>query len=597
MKKFTILLTTICLCASTTVFALDGSWNADDNTWSVATNWVGDVIADGAGNTATFANQMNDAWDAKYVLVDSPRTIGTINFGSSSGYSTYWALNAGTITLDNGGSTPIVNVAGIWGAMIDSIAGVNGFNKTGADLLRFYGDNEISGTVTASAGTLGAYNANALKNADVVVAGGILEIGANVDMTANSITVNSGALLPEPTAGAVAAVAIPITCNDAYDWGNNSAVLVTAGATLSITNVTMTADTMFDIQNANSTLNMNGGVSGNHNCVLRGAYDVGTFNINGSLENNGLTIFRTWGGNPRVELNKSQAIPVGTPTTQFQLIVDNQSPWGHKANTGVILDLNNTTQKVSNLEFNIADYPSDNYVEITGGSAALLEVTNYVWSSITSHPNSNTVIKLTGGKLVNNGFALDLGTKMMIENATFINNGSWWGKPVAYFILKPGAKIGGTGFLAWTGGASTNLVITSGATITPGNSIGTVGCWNLEMAEGSLYDWEVDSGSFDSIDIRGGLTLPVAVNSVTVNVSQLGLVPAEQTNFIAYVTDGISGDVDSVYMNYPPSLTGPEHPEILWGHLMVTGLIPEPFLFINCNLLFIIYYFGRKFFC
>ena len=33
---------------------------------------------------------------------------------------------------------------------------------------------------------------------------------------------------------------------------------------------------------------------------------------------------------------------------------------------------------------------------------------------------------------------------------------------------------------------------------------------------------------------------------------------------------------DSVYMNYPLELTGPEHPEILWGHLMVTGIIPEP---------------------
>ncbi|MCK5851516.1 hypothetical protein KAH27_00680 [bacterium] len=577
MKKFTILLTTICLLACTAIFAADGSWNADDNTWSEATNWVGDIIADGAGNTATFANQMNDAWDAKYVLVDSARTIGTINFGSSSGYYTYWALNTGTITLDNGGSSPVINVNGIWGAMIDSIAGANGFNKTGADLLRFYGDNEISGTVTASAGALGAYNANALKNADVVVAGGILEVGANVDMTANSIAVNSGALVPEPTAGAAASVAIPITCNDAYDGGNNSAVLVTAGATLSITNVTMTAATMFDIQNANSTLNMNGVVSGNHNCVLRGAYDVGTFNINGSLENNGLTIFRTWGGNPRFELNKNQAVPVGTDANEFQVFVDNQSPWGHKANTGVIIDLNNTTQKVSDLVMNIADYPSNNYVEITGGSAALLEVTNYMWASISSHPASNTLVKLTGGKIVNNGFALDLGTKMMIENATFINNGAWWGKPLVDLDLRAGAKIGGTGFFGWENCAASNLVIVSGATIAPGNSVGTVGCWNLEMEEGSLYDWEVDNGSFDMVDVRGGLTLPVsAVNSVTVNVSQLGLVPAEQTNWLAQTADGVVGDTDSVYMDYPPSLTGPEHPEILWGHLMVTGLIPEP---------------------
>jgi len=169
------------------------------------------------------------------------------------------------------------------------------------------------------------------------------------------------------------------------------------------------------------------------------------------------------------------------------------------------------------------------------------------------------------------------GAPMVINNATLILNGPWYGGTGAKFILQSGAKIGGTGFLAWAGGDSTNLVITSGATITPGTSIGTIGCWNLEMEEGSMYDWEVDDGSFDSIDVRGGLKLPVsAVNSVTVNVSKLGSVQPGQTNFMAYVTDGISGDLDSIYMDYPPTLTGPEHPENLWGHLMVTGIIPEP---------------------
>jgi len=574
---------TLCLCASTSVFATDGTWNADDNTYSVATNWVSDTIADGAGAKAYFNNQMNDVWDAKYVLVDSARTLGEIYFGSSSGYSTYWVLQSGTITLDNSGSTPVIDVAGIWGAMIDSIAGANGFNKTGADILRFYGDNSISGTVTASAGILGVYGPNALKNADVVVAGANLEIGNNAAMTANSLTINSGVLIAEQNAATANSVTIPITCNDAYDYGNNSAVLVPAGGTLSITNVTMTAATMFDIQYAGGTLNLNGDVSGNYVFALRGAYDANTFNINGKIANTGNhTILRTWGGNARIELNNNNVLPLHGGNNEIQMVVDNQSPWAHKPNTGVTLDLNNTTQKVNKLTFDIAAYPSNNYVEITGGSAGLLEITNNLWST---SPNvaSNALIKLTGGKILFNGPHFSLGQKMSIANATLINNGAWWSAADACFELKSGAVVGGNGFFGWSGGKSSNLVVTAGATIAPGNSIGRVGAWNLEMAEGSLYDWEVEIGNWDEVDVRGDLKLPVTENSVTVNVSRLDSVQPDQTNILFRLDWGsgtVDGDVDSIFMNYPPSLaSSPEHPEIVGGNVIITGLIPEPATF------------------
>jgi hypothetical protein len=102
---------------------------------------------------------------------------------------------------------------------------------------------------------------------------------------------------------------------------------------------------------------------------------------------------------------------------------------------------------------------------------------------------------------------------------------------------------------------------------------------NLELEEGSFYDWEVDIDNFDSINVNGSLTLPNVINSVTVDVSKLGSVQFEQTNWMFYVDSFINGTVSALYMDYPHNLTGPEHPEMLNGNVMITGLIPEPATF------------------
>ncbi len=73
MKKFTIIMMTVCLCASTALFATDGSWNvAAGGNWATAGNWVGSTIADGAGNIAYFTNIAN-----RNITADT-RTIGEI---------------------------------------------------------------------------------------------------------------------------------------------------------------------------------------------------------------------------------------------------------------------------------------------------------------------------------------------------------------------------------------------------------------------------------------------------------------------------------------------------------------------------------------
>jgi len=223
------------------------------------------------------------------------------------------------------------------------------------------------------------------------------------------------------------------------------------------------------------------------------------------------------------------------------------------------------------------------YVEITGEDEAVLEITNtfFSWEAV---PGS-TVIKQTGGKIICNGPGCSLSSKMIITNATFINNGAWWGGPSGEFELQSGAKIGGTGFLSWNTGNTTNLVIPAGATISPGNSIGALGCWNLIMEDGSMYDWEVENGtSSDLVDIRGVLDISSAAdNSITVNVSVIGGIDESDINTLFYTqggTEGISGSTNSIFLSYEPGVVGPEHPYIDANtNMVITGIAPEPAIF------------------
>ena len=64
--------------------AADGTWGGNfSGNWSLNTNWVGSVIADGVGATADFSitglSNPN-----KSITMDSARTLGKVMLGASS---------------------------------------------------------------------------------------------------------------------------------------------------------------------------------------------------------------------------------------------------------------------------------------------------------------------------------------------------------------------------------------------------------------------------------------------------------------------------------------------------------------------------------
>ena len=526
MKKLTIMTMTVCLCASTALFAASGSWNlADAGDWETGANWVGNNIADGAGSVAYFTNIANGTINA------DTRTIGEIHTDAAAGF---W-LADGPITLDNGASTPVIESATAFVPihLNCALAGSSGYNKTGAGWILQY-NTTISGDINVNAGVLGLMWADAIKNADVKVNnGGTLYISDGIVANGKSVTVNTGGVLsPYIYTPTTAGLNAPLTCNDPYDGGNNNAVDVKDGTLNLNSNITLSANTMLDTSHNNAILNINGVISGNNNLILRGVNSSGTFNINTQAVYNGVTTFRTWNGtagNPKLELNVNQAIPVGTEANRLEFIID----WG--ANSTLTLDMNATTQKVNHLFMGTGSQAGQS-VEITGNDSSLFIITNKFTDSNGANDLS---LRLTSGKLLVEADAAYtwIHKPIYVTNATMILNAPWYGSASTLVDVQSGGIVGGDDGGNQTYGA---LTIRNGGKVSPGDDeIGTLAAaGNVIMEAGSEYDWEYDASSADKIAANGTLTLPTADNSITVNVSRLADV---STTFILISSTGITG--------------------------------------------------------
>lgn len=175
--------------------AADGAWNVDDNgSWSEAAKWTPD-IADGAGSTATFAN--DQTLDATITL-DGARTIGNLVFGDAdTATPASWTIS-GPNVLTLAGTTPTVTVNTLGtdkSATISTvIAGTGGLTKAGAGALFLTAANTYTGTTVVDAGSLTVSGTNAVTTG-VLVNGGTLILNAANAYTGTSVIQTGGSLV------------------------------------------------------------------------------------------------------------------------------------------------------------------------------------------------------------------------------------------------------------------------------------------------------------------------------------------------------------------------------------------------------------------
>ena len=161
--------------------AQSGSWSAlASGNWGTATNWSGSVIADGADNTATFATA--NLTVPITVTLNTSRTIGNLVFDNPTN-NLGWTVRSNTLNLSaSAGPNIAVNNANITATVTSTLAGTQGFTKSGAGTLSLSSNNAgLTGGINVAAGVLavsGSAGINPLGTNTVTLSGGTLRLGS-----------------------------------------------------------------------------------------------------------------------------------------------------------------------------------------------------------------------------------------------------------------------------------------------------------------------------------------------------------------------------------------------------------------------------------
>ncbi len=179
-----------------------GTWirPATGGLWSDPANWQNAVIADGAGNSASFSTL--DITANNTVHLDSARTAGTLSFSDSVTASpASWIVDnngSGANTLTLAGGTPTIAVTtlgtGATATISANLAGGSGLTKTGAGVLVLASPNSLTGNATVSAGTLRIAPGGSLAagNVSIAVGGAQVNVAGGTFAASGTLTVNAG---------------------------------------------------------------------------------------------------------------------------------------------------------------------------------------------------------------------------------------------------------------------------------------------------------------------------------------------------------------------------------------------------------------------
>jgi autotransporter-associated beta strand protein len=158
------------------VVNVSGIWSADaSGDWSDTNRWSSGFVANGPGFTADFSAINITA--NRTVTLDSARSIGTLKFGDTSGSQSWTIASSGgsILTLDTGSFTQPAAVVANTATITASLAGTNGFAKSGPGTLILAANSYVSGTLnidtgstTSNEGAVRAAQPAALANATTI---------------------------------------------------------------------------------------------------------------------------------------------------------------------------------------------------------------------------------------------------------------------------------------------------------------------------------------------------------------------------------------------------------------------------------------------
>jgi fibronectin-binding autotransporter adhesin len=237
------------------VFAASGTWNTTTSgaLWTLDTNWVGNVIADGSGNTADFS-QVDITADTT-VALNGTRTIGNLIFGDTvTATAGHWTLNGGANALTLAGATPTITVNALGSGkavfLNAGLSGTSGFTKSGSggSLILGSSGNTLSGAVTVSAGTLQLNNASLTNATSVAINGGSLVMATTLaNALGGTISFGGGFLQFNVVPGTDYSAQFSTSANQAYK-------IITGVSTTFASNLASSGGSLQVVGNGNLTL-------------------------------------------------------------------------------------------------------------------------------------------------------------------------------------------------------------------------------------------------------------------------------------------------------------------------------------------------------
>lgn len=261
----------------------NGIWYVDSlGNWSDTTKWTRACPANGAGLTADFSAL--DIAANRTVTLDSSRSLGALKFRDLAGAQAWTVAPSGgsVLTLDTAsaaapsivvGSTPTLATSNA-ATISASVAGTNGFTKSGWGNLILAGGNPLSGTLN-------------IDTSSTTASDGAVQIGAanaGTNLTAINIRNNNAGSSTLQFAGG-ASVSAPVS------WSGRS-VNVAGLQNISGSNLLSgplsinVGGSYYVLQSDAGTLNLGGIVSsaatGTRNFTFQGA---GDFYLSGSIQN------------------------------------------------------------------------------------------------------------------------------------------------------------------------------------------------------------------------------------------------------------------------------------------------------------------------
>ena len=386
-----------------------GTWinAASGGLWSNGTNWLGGVVANGAGSTADF-NTLNLLAN-NTVRLDSPRTLGNLVFGDTNTTSpASWTLdgngdpsNGLALSVASGNPSITVNALGA-GATVNittPVVSATGLTKAGSGTLVLSGANIYNGGTNVTGGALRLLPGGSVSTTTVDlalatglnVAGGTLNAGGIVNLVgganpAASLTIDSG---------------IANFNGGVRTSGTDGAVFRVGGGTVNASSVNIT-------RNSAATVAFTSGFIVTGGTTTVGTVGLGTANSNGALSVEGGT------------LNVTGAVTVANQVTAGR--------GGALRVTGGVFNVFDTTDGIVMSKTNGANTNNVSTATFTGGTSTVEKFTLGFDNTVTAGSATVTVnggtLFVGGGGLVRKG-AGNFATNINLTSGTLGAAADW----------------------------------------------------------------------------------------------------------------------------------------------------------------------------